>query len=226
MVNKAMLRLNHPVMRPLMAAFVGALTTLAFTPYQYWPIAILSPAVLFLLLHSQSSKAALVTGLCWGLGQFATGISWVHISISNFGGMPKLAELTLMGLLISYLALYPALFAGLLNRFFPAGKIRFLIAIPSLWVLSELARGWVFTGFPWLWLDTARLIARWPDSPPVGGVAMISFAVIIIASSLAYLVISRHWLWTLLPVAVLAMAFGTAASTGSRLILKAKPRLL
>ena len=203
-----MLRLNHPVMRPLVAAFVGALTTFAFTPFQYWPIAILSPAILFLLLQNQSTRRALLIGFCWGVGQFATGISWVHVSISNFGGMPMAAGLLLMVLLISYLALYPALFAGLLNRFFPTGKTRFFIAIPALWILSELARGWVFTGFPWLWLGYSQIDSPLAGLAPVGGVEVISFAIIVTASSLAFVITTRAWKWCLLPAAIFTVASG------------------
>lgn len=53
-----------------------------------------------------------------GIGQFGTGINWVHVSIDTFGGMPKPASVLLMALLVGYLALYPALFGALLNRFF------------------------------------------------------------------------------------------------------------
>ena len=203
-----MLKLNHPIMRPLLAAFVGTLTTLAFTPFQIWPIAILSPAILFLLLQNQSAKAGFFTGLCWGAGQFASGISWVYVSINNFGGMPLIASLFLMVLLVGYLALYPALFAGLLNHFFPSGRRRYFLAIPSLWLLSDFARGWIFTGFPWLWLGYSQIDAPLAGFAPLGGVESITFAVIVTASALAYMVIFREWKWLLLPLAVFAMATG------------------
>ncbi|MDK9759939.1 apolipoprotein N-acyltransferase, partial [Vibrio sp. D173a] len=107
----------HRLLRPLAAVFVGAITTLAFAPYSFWPIAILSPAILLILLHKQSTKSALWTGYAWGFGQFATGISWVYVSIDGFGGMPLAANLFLMGLLIGYLAIYTGLFAWALHRF-------------------------------------------------------------------------------------------------------------
>ena len=55
------------VRRPLLAAFVGATTTLAFAPFSYWPIAILSPFILLLLLHKQSAKAGFWIAFFWGL---------------------------------------------------------------------------------------------------------------------------------------------------------------
>ncbi len=195
-------------MRPILAAFAGALTTLAFTPYQYWPLAIFSPLILFLLLHKIPVKTAFLCGFAWGIGQFATGISWVHVSIDNFGGLPKTASLALMALLISYLALYPALFAALLNRFFPSGKVRYLFAIPSLWLASELARGWVFTGLPWLWLGYSQIDSPLASFAPVGGVTLITFVTILTASALAIFIQSRCWQWIALPVAVFMLATG------------------
>ncbi|MCE7592044.1 apolipoprotein N-acyltransferase, partial [Vibrio fluvialis] len=123
---------NHRLMRPLAAAFVGALTTLSFAPYQIWPLAILSPFLLLMLLNGQPPKRAAWIGYAWGLGQFGFGISWVHVSIDTFGGMPKIASLFLMALLVGYLALYSALFSWALNRFFPKqNRSRFLLAAPA-----------------------------------------------------------------------------------------------
>ena len=124
-------------MLPLADACSVALTTLAFSPYQLWPVAILSPILLLLLLEKQTTKQALAIGFSWGIGQFAIGISWVHISIDTFGGLPKFASLALMFLLVSYLSIYPALFAAVLNRWFPnANLARFLLAAPSLWLIN------------------------------------------------------------------------------------------
>ncbi|MBN8124771.1 apolipoprotein N-acyltransferase, partial [Vibrio vulnificus] len=88
-------------------------------------------------------------------------ISWVHVSIDTFGGMPKIASLFLMTLLVGYLALYPSLFGWLLNRLFPNNsRSKWLCAAPALWLITDWLRGWVMTGFPWLWLGYSQI-----DSP-------------------------------------------------------------
>ncbi len=111
--------LFHRLKRPLVAAFVGASTTLAFAPYQLWPIAILSPAILLILLANQTPKRALWIGYAWGgLGQFATGVSWVYVSISGFGGMPLIANLFLMGLLVATWLFIQAYLLGLTTSYF------------------------------------------------------------------------------------------------------------
>ncbi|PAR65493.1 hypothetical protein CGT91_09485, partial [Vibrio metoecus] len=58
--------LSHRLMRPLAAAFVGVLTPLAFAPYQFWPLALLSPFLLLLLLNQQSAKRSALIAYAWG----------------------------------------------------------------------------------------------------------------------------------------------------------------
>ncbi len=202
----------HRLWRPVLAALFGASTTLAFAPFDYWPLAILSPLALMLLLDKQRTKSAAWTGFFWGLGQFATGISWVHISIDTFGGMPKIASVFLMCLLVSYLALYPALFAGLLNRFFPRrSRHRFFLAAPALWLLTDWLRGWVMTGFPWLWLGYSQLESPLANFAPLGGVELVTLTVIGSAFALSYSVLSKRWLTLLIPAVIFATGFGLKA---------------
>ena len=202
-------KLVHRLKRPVGAAFVGALTTFAFTPYQLWPLAILSVVALLWLLDGQSTKKAIVIGFAWGVGQFATGISWVHVSIDNFGGMPKIASLFLMFLLVSYLAIYPALFAGLLNRFAAkSDRLRFLLIAPALWLICDWLRGWVMTGFPWLWLGYSQIDSPLASFAPLGGVELITLLIVISGSAIAYTLIHKQWSMLLIPAIIVATGFG------------------
>ncbi|WP_407702339.1 apolipoprotein N-acyltransferase [Vibrio algarum] len=199
----------HRLLRPILAAFVGASTTLAFAPYQLWPMAILSPILFILLIHKVSSKAASFIGFMFGLGQFSIGISWVHISIDTFGGMPKAASLFLMILLVSYLSIYPALFAGLTNRLFPTdSKTRYLFAIPSLWLLTDLARGWVMTGFPWLLLGYSQLESPLSGLAPIGGVQLITLAILVCSSAIAWVFIKHKPIGLILPFIIFLSTYG------------------
>jgi apolipoprotein N-acyltransferase len=191
-----------------MAAFVGGSTTLAFAPFQLWPIALLSPILFLFLINNTTSKRAALIGFTFGLGQFSVGISWVHVSIDTFGGMPKAASLFLMMLLVSYLAIYPALFAGLLNRFFPVnGKSRYLLAAPALWIMTDLARGWVMTGFPWLLLGYSQLGSPLSGFAPIGGVNLITLAILLCAGSVALAVVKRKLHWLSISVAIFLSGF-------------------
>ncbi|MFH0257217.1 apolipoprotein N-acyltransferase [Vibrio rumoiensis] len=194
--------------RPLLAAFVGAITTLAFAPFSYWPVAILSPFILLLLLNNQSTKAGFWIAFAWGLGQFGTGINWVHVSIDTFGGMPKVASVTLMSLLVSYLALYPALFGTLLNRFFPKTNAqRLVIAAPIIWLVTDWLRGWVMTGFPWLWLGYSQIDSPLNAYAPISGVEAITLMLWLIAGSLALASLARKWQYLSIPIMIFAGGF-------------------
>ncbi|CAM2905619.1 apolipoprotein N-acyltransferase [Vibrio rarus] len=198
--------MTHRLTRPLAAAFVGASTTLSFAPFDLWPMALISPLLLLLLLNGQSWRAATLTGYLWGLGLFATGISWVHVSIDNFGGMPKAASLLLMILLVGYLAIYSALFGALYSRF--KGNHNWFAALlvtPALWLVCDWLRGWALTGFPWLLLGYSQIDSPLAGLAPIGGVDFISMLVMSIASSLAMITVRRQWKQLWIPFGLFAL---------------------
>ena len=76
----------------------GALFPLALAPYSYWPMAIISMAILFFNLHQQSATYAFIRSAIFGLGMFGTGVSWVFVSMHVFGDIS--AFLALVGTLL------------------------------------------------------------------------------------------------------------------------------
>ncbi|EOB3602808.1 TPA: apolipoprotein N-acyltransferase [Vibrio vulnificus] len=201
--------LFHRLKRPIAAAFVGALTTLAFAPYQIWLVALITPALLLILIHGQSRRQALWTGYAWGFGQFASGISWVYVSIAGFGGMPLAANLFLMGALIAYLAIYPALFTWSYQRFFAkATLLNLLLAAPALWLIADWLRGWVMTGFPWLWLGYSQIDSPLASFAPIGGVELLTLLLLVGAGAIAYAVIHKRWSMLLIPTVLLSTGYG------------------
>ncbi|MHA2940032.1 apolipoprotein N-acyltransferase [Vibrio sp. RC27] len=168
--------------------FVGAATSLAFAPYSIWPVAILSLAFLINLSTQQLSwKSAFSVGWLWGLGLFGLGLSWVHVSIDTFGGVPPIVSVILLFFLSAYLALFPALFSVLVQGCWQQKPTyRFLIAVPAFWLGIEGLRGWLFTGFPWLWLGYSQIDSPLAGYAPVGGVELINMIVALAAGSLVY----------------------------------------
>ncbi len=183
------------------AYLAGASTALSFAPYGLWPIYIVALAFALIQSDPLAPKQAFKYWLTFGFGCFSVGISWVHVSMAEYGGMPLIASIALMALLALYLALYPAI-AGLLltrlslNRFFSSSNpnFKYLLLFPALWVTLEWARGWVLTGFPWLWAGYSQTEGPLSSLASVVGALGLSFAIAMIsgASTLLFIKDKQH----------------------------------
>ncbi|WP_288740178.1 apolipoprotein N-acyltransferase [uncultured Rheinheimera sp.] len=189
----------------LLLAGLGALNTLAFAPFTYHMLPLLTLSVLaWFLLQAQTPKQAALFGYAYGLGWFGVGISWVHVSIATFGGMPLIASLAIMALLVGYLALFPALAIWFSWRF--RGNFWFPLVLASSWFITENIRSWFLTGFPWLsvgYSQTDGWMAPWA---PVLGETGISFLILFIAGSVAVAVLSKLWVWPAIAAIVLIVS--------------------
>lgn len=175
----------------LLALFAGIVLPLAFAPFNLWFFAVLSPAVLLWIwqIPTLMPKGAFITGLGYGLGMFGAGISWVFVSIHEFGNthIPLAAFITF--LLVFILALFIAIQGYCLKYFFRGPPTAFrLFGFPSCWVLFEWIRSWLFTGFPWLYLGYAALQTPLSSYAPIASVYGVSWAVVITSGILITLV--------------------------------------
>jgi apolipoprotein N-acyltransferase len=180
-------------LRAVAAAFaLGAFCVLGFAPFDayfaVWPAPTFSLGGLYLLWRrAATAREALLLGLAWGAGCFLLGVSWVYVSLSQFGGMapPAAAAATLLFCL--YLALFPAL-AGALFLRWRRSTARDVWLFAGLWTLTEWLRGTLFTGFPWLAVGYAQS----PPSPLAGwasvlGVYGVGFIVALIGALLGHM---------------------------------------
>lgn len=189
------------------AALLGALTAAGFAPLYLFPLPVATLAWLFARWSAASAaRDAGRLGFAFGLGFFLAGVSWVYVSLHDFGAMPlPLAALATL-LFCAVLALFPAL-VGYLSRRLPAAPLlRTALLAPALWALSEWVRGWLFTGFPWLAVGYSQA----PASPlagfaPVAGVYGVSLAAALSAGLLATALARRD------DRRVLATSFGILA---------------
>ena len=176
-----------------LALMLGAVTVSGFAPDYFALLPLFTLAVLFLLWSRASSpRATAYTGFAFGMGFFGAGVSWVYVSIHEFGGMPAALAVVATFLFCSVLALFPAA-VGLFQAG-PGGatRRRFLLLIPALWVLSEWVKGWLFTGFPWLGLGYSQAaMSPLAGFAPLLGMYGVSLVSAICAGALALLIEAR-----------------------------------
>lgn len=164
----------------------GALFPLALAPFNLWPIATLSIAVLFWQLQHQSITQALAKASVYGFGLFFAGASWVYVSIHEHGFIPAPLALLATALFCLFLALLFAV-PFVLSALIPQTPSAWLTGLPAIWVLSEWIRTWIFTGFPWLFAGYAHTQTWLNGWAPVGGVLWLSFICALSAGVLAQL---------------------------------------
>jgi apolipoprotein N-acyltransferase len=143
----------------------GAASVLAYAPFGAFVVVFASLAVLVWLLdRAAGTRDGALLGFAWGLGAFVAGVSWLFVALNRYGGMPVPVAGLAIGLFCAYLALYPALVGAVYAHMArgPAAGRAALFA--GLWILAEMLRGWVFTGFPWLAVGYTQT----PPSPLAG----------------------------------------------------------
>ncbi|RVU81737.1 apolipoprotein N-acyltransferase [Leucothrix sargassi] len=174
----------------LMSLVAGACMVLSFAPLGFFPIAFLSPAVLFyLMLQTNQRKQLMGLGWAFGIGLFGMGASWVFQSMHSFAQAPVVLAGGLTFLFVLTLALLIAV-VGLIASFFKRSLliVKLLLVYPAAWVLVEWLRGWFLTGFPWLYAGHAQIDTWFAHYAPVGGILLVSWATVVISGALVMLV--------------------------------------
>jgi apolipoprotein N-acyltransferase len=170
----------------LVAAAGGVALSFAYAPYGQWWLALLAPALLVLLWsRAATPREGAWLGFWFGIGLYTAGTWWLYISIRGFGGAPIVIALAVMGALVVIMAAYQALLGYVVRRWLEPGSLAGrLLWVPAAWVLVEWWRGWFLTGFPWLSLGYSQTDTFLAGLAPVGGVPLVSFALLMGAGAL------------------------------------------
>lgn len=147
-------------------------------------------ALAFLLrawTRAATPLAAAALGFAFGAGLFLGGVSWVYVSLHDFGLMPAPLAAAATLLFCLYLALFPAAVGFLQARIPAVPPVRLLLVIPALWTAAEWVRSWLFTGFPWLALGYSQIDGPLAGFAPVLGVLGLSFLAAVAAGAVVAL---------------------------------------
>ncbi|MFQ5635101.1 MAG: apolipoprotein N-acyltransferase, partial [Gammaproteobacteria bacterium] len=161
-----------------LAGLLGLVFPVAFAPAHAWPVALLVPALLFVLWDGQSSREAAWRGFCFGFAAFAAGTYWLYISIRGFGGAPMPIVVLLMFSGFCLMGLYLSL-AGFLAARLPVRScaLRFCFVWPAAFTFVEWLRTWLFLGFPWLSIGYGQIdgpLRAWAPLAGVHGVTLVT----------------------------------------------------
>ena len=134
----------------LIALALGAASALAFEPVGWWPLLPVAFAILCELLdRSTRLGTALLAGWAFGVGQFVVGLNWIATAFTFQAAMPEWLGWVAVVVLSLYLAIYPAMAAGLAWRFGRDNRVALTMVLAGAWAITEWLRGTMFTGFPW-----------------------------------------------------------------------------
>ena len=192
----------RPWMGYLAALIAGGLTTLTFSPFELWWLGPVAVGLMYIGLHDLTPGQAAMRGWCYGVALFATGTSWIYVSIHDYGytGVPLAVFLT--ALFAVTLALFYAVPFWFYRRF--TGKRLAFLTFAGAWVLIEVLRTYLFTGFPWLLLGSAHVDSPLAPLAPVGGVYLLTL-VTALTGTLGVEFLRRGW-WVAVVIALLCLA--------------------
>jgi len=172
------LRTFSGVLRLVLAAAGGYITTFAFAPYDVWLLAPLGIAILLFITRDvalSSTKAAAVYGFVWGLAFFLPHLDWAEFAV---GPVPWIL---LAGSQGAFMALVTWVWALMLRYRFVLLRLSWqAIIFGILWTAAEELRSNVpFGGFPW-----GRIAFSQVDAPAgklawLGGAPLVTFVTVV-----------------------------------------------
>ena len=195
----------------------GALQTLSLSPFDFWLAAPLSILLVLLVTKALdpnaplSPKRAAYFGWLIGFGLFASGASWVYVSINTYGHASPLLAGSLTIAFVAALGLFHALMFWLYARLRTKHIAFNACVFSSLWLLNDIFRSFFLTGFPWLFIGDSQLGGPLAGWYPVIGAYGITFIICLSASFIA-ISLSKRSTTNLLATAIVLLGLWLPAS--------------
>lgn len=186
------------------ALAVGLASATGFAPLGLWPITLICFALLMHIVRSAPDlKSALARGYWFAVGHFTIGLNWIAGSFAYQDAMPVWLGWIAVVALSFYIAIYPAMAAGLAWRHGRAHRLIFLLLFAAAWIVTEWLRATVFTGFAWNPLAVTFVgvgtVTQW-----IGTYAL--SAIVILGAGVIWLGATRQIRAAILPALICAAA--------------------
>ncbi len=185
----------------------GIAVTLSFAPFGLWPLSLLAAAILNLALEKSTPRRALALGWAYGAGLFGSGVSWIYVSIHDYGFTSAPLAATSTALFCLFLGGIPALTAWAYCRWLRDGRAGRVLGFAAIWLLSEWIRVWLLTGFPWLYLGYAYIDTPLAGWAPIGGVFLLSLIVYFSGACIAQALLFRRYVLLLATMALWGLGY-------------------
>jgi apolipoprotein N-acyltransferase len=176
-----------------LALLSGLFLALSFPRWELFPLAWVAFIPLLFAVRNASSTQSFLIGWIAGLVYFAGTLSWVTISMTQYGKIPQPISYLLMLLLVAYCAVYIGLFAAGTRLVLQRKNRWALLFIPALWVTLEYSRGQLLSGFPWSALAYSQYrflpLIQIADLASIYGIGFL----IVLVNVALYEIIQRGW---------------------------------
>ncbi|HEX5802452.1 MAG TPA: apolipoprotein N-acyltransferase, partial [Azospira sp.] len=132
------------------AAALGAVFSFGFVHTQAWALQFACIGLLAWLVRAASPRRAAQLGWAFGFAWLAAGTWWLFISMHRYGDLAAPLAALAVAALAAALALYLAAAMALFARLRSGRLLPDALLFAACWLLAELARAVLFTGFPWV----------------------------------------------------------------------------
>ncbi len=170
-----------------MAFAAGLVSATGFAPLDLWPVTIAAFALwMWIVAEASSLRAAMARGWWFGLGHFIVGMNWIAGSFRYQETMPVWLGWVAVVALALYLAVYPAMAAGLAWRWGRPRRVVYVLIFAAAWIVTEYLRATLFTGFAWNPLGVILVPTTGDGLAQLVGTYGLSGLVIVIAGALRH----------------------------------------
>lgn len=136
-------------MKIIITILLGVLYTLCFAPYHYFGLGFISFTGLLIILDSANTgRKQFLYGWLFGFAHHVTGLYWISYSMlvepDKFAWMIPFSASIIPAILAIYIG-----FVSWATYRLRLKQIHKILFFAGSWTLAEMARSYLFTGFPW-----------------------------------------------------------------------------